>query len=109
MEIKLVESEVKAFQRGNVFRVRGKYPYEECVDFMLFETQVEDRPYGLIVTSGYKAGLILIYLPKESACLNGGIDKEWMLSNWAKWIYPDCDVSDVYVIDGYEAVPIFTY
>lgn len=108
MGIKLVELEAEAFQRGNILRVRGKYPYEKYVDFMLFETLVKDRPYGLIVTSGYKAGSILIHLPKESTCLSGGVNKEWMLSNWDNWIYPDCDVSDVYVIDGYEAVPVST-
>lgn len=104
--MKLAEFGEEAFQRGSIFRVRGKYPYEEYVDFMLFETQVDDRPYGLIVTSGYKAGLVLIYLPKESSSLSGGVDKKWVVSNWVNWIYPDCDVSDVYVIDGYMSGPM---
>lgn len=104
-KIKLLESKGGSIWRGNIFRVRGKYPYEELVDFMVFETQSDDRPYGLIVTSGYKAGLVLVYLPKESSSVEGGVDKEWIASNWNKWIYPDCNVSDVYLLDGYEVTP----
>jgi hypothetical protein len=93
-------------RRGSVLRVPGKYPYENFVDFMLFETHQKDRPYGLIVTSGYKVGLILLYLPGESSSVGGGVDKEWVIANWGNWIYPDCDVSEVFHVDGYEAVPI---
>lgn len=100
--IRLVDLQDKLIWRGNVFRVRGKFPYEDCVDFMVFETQFEDRPYGLIVTSGYKAGLVLLYLPEESNSPQGGVNKEWVVSNWNKWIYPDCEVSDVFFIDKYD-------
>jgi hypothetical protein len=103
---KLIDSLSSSIFRGNVLRVRGKYPYEEYVDFMVFETPSKDRPYGLIVTSGYKAGLILVYLPAESSSAEGaGLDRKWIVNNWDKWIYPDCNISDVYLIDGYEATP----
>lgn len=103
VKTKVVESQVQSVVRGNILRVSGKYPYENHVDFMVFETNSEDRPYGLIVTSGYKAGLILVYLPKESNSDEGGLSKAWLVSNWRKWVYPDCDILDVYLIDGYEA------
>jgi len=101
VKLKLVDFQDKSIWHGNVFRVPGKYPYEKFVDFMVFGTQSEDRPYGLIVTSGYKAGCILVYLPKESSSVEGGVSKEWVVSNWDKWIYPDCSVLDVYFVDGY--------
>lgn len=104
--MRLVDFEGESFSRGAVFRVRGKYPYEKSVDFMIFDTQLEDRPYGLIVTSGYKAGLILIYLPEESYSADGGIDKEWVISNWEEWIYPDCNIFDVHFVEGYESIPV---
>jgi hypothetical protein len=103
---KLVDLQEKTIRRGNILRVPGRHPYENYVDFMVFETQCEDRPYGLIISSGYKAGLILIRLPKESFGVGGGIDKEWTISNWDKWIYPDCNVSEVFLIDGYEAISV---
>lgn len=99
--VKLIDSKDAAIWRGNVFRVKGKYPYEECVDFMVFETLSEESPYGLMVTSGYKAGLILVYLPGESSHPVGGLDKGWIVANWSKWIYPDCSVTDVCLLDGY--------
>jgi len=88
--------------RGQVFRVPGKYPYEEVVDFMLFELIDGVGGYGLMVTSGYKTGLTLIKLPQDCV-VSGGISKSWVIDNWAKWIYPDCDVSEVYVLDEYKA------
>ncbi|WP_404684815.1 Imm45 family immunity protein [Raoultella terrigena] len=102
--MKLIDYKEKSISRGTVFRLPANWPYEEWVDFMLFETQDDERPYGLIVSAGYKAGLFLIKLPIESISDEGlGISTEWVIANWAKWIYPECDVSDVYLIDGYVA------
>ncbi|HCR58845.1 Imm45 family immunity protein [Raoultella terrigena] len=102
--MKLINYKEKGISRGTVFRLPATWPYEEWVDFMLFETQDDERPYGLIVSSGYKAGLFLIKLPIESISDEGhGLSTEWVIANWEKWIYPECDVSDVYLIDGYVA------
>ena len=100
----LIDVEDESLFRGNILRVPGKYPYEEFVDFMIFDTQSEDRRYALIVTSGYKAGLILVYLPQESEAAGGGVNLKWLVSNWNKWIYPECDVSDVTLISRYDVV-----
>jgi hypothetical protein len=100
--MKLIDSKNNCIARGEILRVKGKYPYEELVDFMVFETMEKNTPYGLMVTSGYKAGLILVYLPEVSN-VSGGLDKNWVVSNWKQWIYPDCDVSEVCLIDGYAA------
>ncbi|MCE5981681.1 MULTISPECIES: Imm45 family immunity protein [unclassified Pseudomonas] len=99
---KLLECSSEVFSCGTVFRARGSYPYEEVVDFMVFNTLDEDRCFGLMVTTGYKAGLPLVWLPGESnaGCL--GLSREWVLANWGKWIYPDCEISQVLVIDGYK-------
>ncbi|MGS1010518.1 Imm45 family immunity protein [Achromobacter anxifer] len=98
---RIVESSVDSIQRGNIFRVRGKYPYEEWVDFMVYEVPADDRGYGLIVTSGYKAGSVVVHLPKESYSESCGLNKNWVIVNWNKWIYPECDIMDVYLMDGY--------
>ncbi|HGJ5875059.1 Imm45 family immunity protein [Arsenophonus apicola] len=102
--IKLIEFKKKSIRRGIVFRLPGQWPYEEFVDFMvidLFDT------HGLVVSSGHKAGLILISFPTESKSEEGrALSTQWIIDNWAKWIYPKCDVSDVYLFDGYEATPI---
>lgn len=105
--IKLIEYKNKSICRGNVFRLPAVWPYEDWVDFIVFETQDSDRPYGLMVSSGYKAGLFLIKLPSESISDEGyALSTNWIITNWEKWIYPECDVKDVYLFEGYEATPM---
>ncbi|EAA7203442.1 TPA: Imm45 family immunity protein [Citrobacter farmeri] len=102
--MKLIDYKNKSIKRGTVFRLPAVWPYEEWVDFMvidLFET------HGLVVSSGHKAGLILISLPIESASTEGrALSTEWIITNWAKWIYPDCHVENVHILDEYVATPI---
>ncbi|WP_347114309.1 Imm45 family immunity protein [Leclercia sp. S52] len=102
--MKLIDYKNKSIKRGTVFRLPAVWPYEEWVDFMvidLFET------HGLVVSSGHKAGLILISLPIESASTEGrALSTEWIITNWAKWIYPECNVENVHILDEYVATPI---
>jgi len=102
--MKLIDYKNKSIKRGTVFRLPAVWPYEEWVDFMvidLFET------HGLVVSSGHKAGLILISLPIESASIEGrALSTEWIITNWAKWIYPECNIEDVHILDKYVATPI---
>lgn len=102
--MKLVDLREESIWRGNVFRIPAKWPYEDFVDFMVYESQDEERPYGLIVTSGQKAGLILVLLPAESVTVGvRGLNVRWLVDNWSKWVYPECDVSDVLIVNGYVA------
>ncbi|WP_151260377.1 Imm45 family immunity protein [Pantoea ananatis] len=102
--MKLIDYKNKSISRGTVFRLPAVWPYEEWVDFMvidLFET------HGLVVSSGHKAGLILISLPIESASTEGrALSTEWIITNWSKWIYPECNVEDVHILDEYIATPV---
>jgi len=102
--MKLIDYKSMSIKRGTVFRLPAVWPYEKWVDFMvidLFET------HGLVVSSGHKAGLILISLPIESASTEGrALSTEWVITNWAKWIYPECNVEDVHVLNEYVATPI---
>ncbi|WP_074759407.1 Imm45 family immunity protein [Pseudomonas abietaniphila] len=100
---KLVDIKSEVVERGNVLTVSGSKSYEGKVDFMVFETGMSDRPYGLIVSSGYKAGLILAYLPPSSARTRGGIDRKWLIEEWSKWVCPESDVRDVWWRPYYEA------
>nr|WP_233494123.1 Imm45 family immunity protein [Serratia sp. FGI94] len=102
--MKLIDYKNKSIKRGSVFRLPAVWPYEAWVDFMvidLFDT------HGLVVSSGHKAGLILISLPTESGSTEGrALSTEWVVNNWEKWIYPECNVEDVYILDEYVATPI---
>lgn len=102
--MKLIDYKNKSIKRGTVFRLPAVWPYEEWVDFMvidLFET------HGLVVSSGHKAGLILISIPIESASTEGrALSTEWVVNNWSKWIYPECNVEDVHILEEYVATPV---
>lgn len=99
--VKLVNYSKKSIRRGRILRLPAVWPYERIVDFMVIDLA---HTHGLVVSSGFKAGSMLVKLPLESASIEGhAVSTEWIINNWAKWIYPECDVNDVYLIDGYEA------
>lgn len=101
---KLINYDYESIGNGIVFRLPAKWPYEDFVDFMVVDYGGD---FSLIVSTGLKAGLVLINLPKEcSSDKYRGIDKNWLISNWSKWVYPECYVNDVYVIERYESSPV---
>jgi hypothetical protein len=94
-----------AIFHGAVLRCKGNWPYEEIVDFLVVNNHDQDRGMSLVVSSGHKAGLPLVVLPKESETGHDNyadyINVDWLKNNWTEWIYPDCDVMDVYISAGY--------
>jgi Immunity protein 45 len=100
-KVKLINYPDDIIYRGMVLRCKGKYPYEEIVDFLFCET-CDDITYQLIVISGYKAGLRYCLLPKLALRNeNGaGVSKKWLVDNWYNWGYIDCDISDVYIFQS---------
>ena len=101
--IKLVECSDSVIARGQVFRVPASWPYESIVDFMVVDIPDDSFGHSLVVASGNKSGLVLVHLPLESCASDEhGISREWVISNWEKWIYPDCSVEDVYLVDSIE-------
>lgn len=102
--MKLIEHQSSSIKRGSIFRLPAVWPYEAWVDFMVIDLF---DAHGLVVSSGHKAGLILISLPIESGSNEGrALSTEWIINNWNEWIYPECKVEDVYIIDKYTATPI---
>lgn len=90
---------------GSVLRIPGQWPHEHIVDLLLVYLPGSDRESLLVVTTGHKAGLVLVMLPEESSRESergSGISTEWLLNNWKTWIYPECSLDDVYVIERYD-------
>lgn len=99
---RLVECTSPALPRGTVFRLKGRYPYEESIDVMLVLDQAWERPLAIIVATGYSAGHVVVYLPPE--CIHEGtimLSTAWLLDNWSTWVYPECAVEDVYYLRNY--------
>lgn len=81
---------------GTQLRCKGGYPYEERVDFLLCDLI---DAFAFIVCSGYKAGSLLGYLPKEAFSAKArAIDTAWLKENWSQWGYSDCPLEEVYVL-----------
>ncbi|EMD1718954.1 hypothetical protein WKS79_000463 [Providencia stuartii] len=100
--MKLVEYVPDSISRGCVFRFPAVWPYEQFVDLLVVNIHDDHSQHALVVSTGHKAGLLLVQLPKESECIDKiALRKEWVISNWDKWIYPECSVNDVYIMDNY--------
>lgn len=90
---------------GNVLRCKALPPYEELVDFIVVQIPQDDgRAVALLVCSGYKAGYLYTWLPKESLPQEEegfALSSEWLKANWKKWGYFECDLEDVYVFENH--------
>jgi len=102
--VKLVDFSDPVIERGSVLRMPAQWPYENVVDFMVFENPEADRPYGLIVTSGYKGGLIRVLFPRDCMVTDRrGLSTVWVKDNWDYWIYPEVSLDAVFLSPGYSA------
>ncbi|EKO3629269.1 Imm45 family immunity protein [Vibrio metschnikovii] len=100
--MKLVEYRSDSVSRGTVFRFPAMWPYENYLDLLVVSMPDDDSEYGLVISTGHKAGLILVRLPKESEHGDKrAIKTKWLLDNWSKWIYPECDVDNVFILEHY--------
>ncbi|MBI6926735.1 hypothetical protein JET66_19030 [Pseudomonas putida] len=99
---KLIDHPEGFASHGTILRFPAEWPYEDIVDMMLISIPDGDSEFGLVVTTGHKAGLILVKLPGECESPFGrGVRHEWLISNWDKWIYPECNASDVHFMENY--------
>jgi len=98
--IRLLDYTEDAVYHGVTFICQGVYPYEDIVNFLVCEFP-SGEPCRLIVSSGYKAGLTLVVLPEESMKeVDFGISTNWLKENWYKWIYPDCPIDKVKILEN---------
>jgi hypothetical protein len=84
--------------RGAILRFPAKPPYEKIVEFLVYEHSNKNFGLGLMVASGYKAGLTAKLLPKESLSADKmGIDVKWLVTNWTNWVYAGASPDEVLV------------
>jgi Immunity protein 45 len=87
--ISLFSYKEPALYRGTRIRFPADYPYEDVVEFMVYDNPDSPGGFGLVVTSGYKAGLIDVHLPVEA---NIGVNVHaisaaWLKTNFRKWVW----------------------
>ena len=99
--IRLSDFEEDEIRRGSLLRFPAQYPYEPIVELMVFEANDSERGLGLMVSSGYKAGLTLVILPFESRPEDkSGLMSQWLVNNWHKWVYPETNVREVWLTEN---------
>lgn len=78
----------RALGPGDILRLSENYdlrPGSGPVDLLVFDPRDDDTGLGLIVASGYKAGLILHLFPKASRHADGGLSVDWLIASWRDW------------------------
>lgn len=87
--MRLVESGRAELWRGDILRLPENYdlgPGSGPVDILVYDPHDESCGLGLMVASGYKAGLTWSILPIESRRPNAiCIDMGWLRRNWDVW------------------------
>lgn len=84
--------------RGTIIRVPAKGQWESVVDFMVYDPDLDDFGMGIIVDSGYSAGIGIACYPKESVSFGTrAICSDWLRKNWNKWNFTQTKVEDVWV------------
>lgn len=91
-------------ERGAVFRLPAQWPYEETVEFMVAEISPGSAgELGLLVTTGYKAGLWVVSLPDEAQVPGRpwALSASWLRDNWTARVYAGSDPEQVRVCASY--------
>jgi hypothetical protein len=74
---------------GDLIRLSDNYDLglgSGPVDLLVFDPRENDAGLGLMVTSGYKAGLVFAVLPAESRFeRKPALSRLWLIENWDKW------------------------
>lgn len=87
---------------GDILRLVHNYdlgPGSEPVDLLVYDPHHDDAGMGVVVVSGYKAGLTLSIFPAAS-CGAGkrSLETAWLLRHWNDWFcytYPRNDQDEM--------------
>jgi hypothetical protein len=81
--------------RGDILRLVYNYnlgPGSPPVDLMVYDPRDDDCGMGLMVVSGYKAGLVYAILPLASKPQQSrGLSVDWLVENWSTWFCHEWD------------------
>lgn len=91
--------------RGSLIRFKALHPFEDEVIMMICEAPDCHSNLGLMTITGYKAGInCYVIFPESARDDDATISSQWLLQNWRKWVWPDGNPDDVWVLpDGLNA------
>ena len=89
-EWRLLDRPAESLWRGDILRLAHNPelgPASPSLDLMLFEMWAYDDRLGLMILDGYKAGMPMLYFPRESQGQNRmSLETSWLIANWDQWI-----------------------
>ncbi len=100
----LTEYPTEELWRGTVLRLLvSRWPYETPVDYMLAEARGSPCGLAILVSSGYKAGSLLVQPPVEARSAPDvvAVSRSWLVANWERWVSSACTVQQVLVATRY--------
>lgn len=96
---KLVDSENPALHRGYLLKFPSHSPFESEVVMMVCGLPDGGRrlaSVALMTITGYCAGINpYVEFPPDAVLDGTGISKDWLITNWKRWVWPDGNVEDV--------------
>lgn len=104
---KLTKFNKKSLSRGYLLKFSASYPFEDEVVMMVCESPDHSVLPSLITITGYKAGInCYVALPSEAQHEGVFLDVDWLVKNWANWVWPEGFIDDVWVREGLSASEI---
>lgn len=89
-EWRLLDRPAESLWRGDILRLAhnpGLGPDSPPLDLMLFEMWAYDDRLGLLILDGYKAGMPMLYFPRESQGQGKmSLETSWLIAHWDQWI-----------------------
>ncbi|MCO5158912.1 MAG: Imm45 family immunity protein [Aquamicrobium sp.] len=89
-EWRLLDRPTESLWRGDILRLAhnpGLGPNSPPLDLMLFEMWAYDDRLGLMILDGYKAGMPMLYFPRESQGQGKmSLETSWLIAHWDQWI-----------------------
>lgn len=85
--VTLTKLEGQHISRATRFLVKDSGVYEAQVELFLVENPSSPSGFSIYVSTGHKAGCLLVSLPEEAKSRESfSISKNWLIDNWKKWV-----------------------
>mgnify|MGYP003521303232 CR=1 FL=1 len=83
---------------GTAFRLTSFGPFSAPTLLMITTRGDAKENLQIVVVGGHKRGNALVLLPAEAYSSSLAVSRDWLVTNWQKWVDPDSNATDAEVI-----------
>ncbi|MDY7575716.1 Imm45 family immunity protein [Actimicrobium sp. CCI2.3] len=97
--IKLVDFEDEYLKIGTFLKFHpcDFFAGERVIEVIMCPSSSNYAAFEFFVTAGHESGKRLSFVPIVKVDKCDYLEKSWLLENWYRYIYPESNLSDVYV------------